>query len=400
MSSISIARVASAPVRALPASLLPPLMLSAAVLGAAVLGAAVLAASGPIVTTFSVGPSDKPVRFRGVSAVSDTVAWASGTRGTIVRTADGGKTWQTLAVPGAEALDFRDIDAIDARTAYALSIGPGEASRIYKTTDAGAHWELQFTNHDPKAFFDAMTFADARLGIVMSDSVDGKFVILETRDGHAWTLVPPERLPTALPNEGAFAASGTNIARVGRTHIWIGTGAASQARVLRSTDGGRTWNVFATPLPAGPSAGIFSIAFRDATHGVIVGGDYKKEREAIDNVAFTSDGGATWTLAREHGLGGFRSAVAYVPAANGKATPSLFAIGPAGADISDDDGHTWRPFEVDGLHTFSFAPRARSGGSAIGWGAGERGRIVRIDGVASGAQKKTAQKKDTEKGND
>jgi photosystem II stability/assembly factor-like uncharacterized protein len=339
-----------------------------------------IVATAPSVTTFSVGPSDKPVRFRGVSAVSATVAWASGTKGTIVRTADAGKSWQTLVIPGTEALDFRDVDAIDARTAYALSIGPGEASRIYKTVDAGAHWDLQFTNHDPKAFFDAMTFADATHGIVMSDSIDGKFVIMRTTDGRTWTRIPPENLPAALPNEGAFAASGTNIAVIGRDHIWIGTGAAKTARVLRSADGGRTWNVADTPIPGGDSAGIFSIAFRDAQHGVIVGGDYKKEREAVDNVAITSDGGATWTLVREHGLGGFRSAVAYVPAANGKGTPtpSLFAVGPAGGDISDDDGRTWRPFEVDGLHTFSFAPR-----EPIGWGAGERGRIVRIDGFAS-----------------
>jgi photosystem II stability/assembly factor-like uncharacterized protein len=151
---------------------------------------------------------------------------------------------------------------------------------------------------------------------------------------------------------------------------------------LRSTDGGRTWKAFDTPLAAGPSAGIFSIAFRDEQHGVIVGGDYKKEREAIDNIAITSDGGATWTLVREHGLGGFRSAVAYVPAANGKLTPSLFAAGPAGADISIDDGRTWQPFDAEGLHTFSFAPRASATG-ATGWGAGERGRIVRIDGFTN-----------------
>jgi photosystem II stability/assembly factor-like uncharacterized protein len=352
-------------------------MASAIALAAAAVSIVVTA---PSVTTFSVGPSDKPVRFRGVSAVSATVAWASGTRGTIVRTADGGKTWQTLAIPGTEALDFRDVDAIDARTAYALSIGPGEASRIYKTIDAGETWTLQHTNQDPKAFFDAMTFADPTHGVVMSDSVDGQFVIMLTSDGgKTWTRAPREGLPPALPNEGAFAASGTNVAVIGRDRIWIGTGAAKTARVLRSMDGGRTWNVSDTPIPGGESAGIFSIAFRDAQHGVIVGGDYKKEREAIDNVAITSDGGATWTLVREHGLGGFRSAVAYVPSANGRAaTPSVFAVGPSGADISDDDGRTWRPFEVDGLHTFGFAPRA-----PIGWGAGERGRIVRIDGFAA-----------------
>jgi photosystem II stability/assembly factor-like uncharacterized protein len=318
---------------------------------------------------FEIG---KDARLRGVSAVSDTVAWASGAKGTIARTKDGGKYWDLLPVPGADALDFRDIDAIDASTAYALSIGPGEASRIFKTIDAGQTWTLQYTNHDPKAFFDAMTFSDANHGVVMSDSVDGQFVIMLTSDGGKnWKRVPPAALPPALPNEGAFAASGTNIAVAGSTHIWIGTGAASKARVLRSTDGGRSWKVSDTPLASGPSAGIFSIAFRDTLHGVIVGGDYKKESEAVDDVAYTSDGGVTWTLAREHGLSGFRSAVAW----QGRL---WFAVGPSGTDMSLDDGHTWGRTgdKSTGLHTFAFARQGKSG-----WGAGEHGLVVRFDGL-------------------
>src|SRR4030095_2484771 len=119
-------------------------------------------------------------RLRGVSAFSDRVAWASGTDGTILRTADGGQTWTRQSIPGTEKLDFRDIDAVSETAAYALSIGPGDASRIYKTADAGVHWTLQFTNDDPKAFYDAMAFWDANRGLAVSDSVDGRFVIITT----------------------------------------------------------------------------------------------------------------------------------------------------------------------------------------------------------------------------
>ncbi len=220
-------------------------------------------------------------RLRGVSAVTDRVVWASGTNGTILRTTDGGATWQKLLVPGADKLDFRDIDAVDEMTAYALSIGSGELSRIYKTSDAGRTWAEQFVNRDPKAFFDAMAFWDAKRGVAVSDSVDGQFVILTTTDGGAsWERVPAAALPPALPNEGFFAASGTNVTVAAPNHVWLGTGAASEARVLRSDDGGRTWAVSKTPLDAGPSAGIFSIAFGDAPHGIVVGGDYKAE--AVD----------------------------------------------------------------------------------------------------------------------
>ena len=306
-------------------------------------------------------------RLRGVSAVSERVAWASGSGSTVLRTVDGGQTWQKLIVAD-EALDFRDVDAIDAQTAYILSIGNGPASRIYKTTDAGKTWRLQFKNDDEKAFLDAMSFWDANHGIVFGDSVDKKFYILTTADGgNTWTRVPTENLPPAQENEGAFAASGTNIALFGKSHAWIGTGAAAKSRVLHTSDGGHTWQVADTPIASGPSSGIFSVAFRDAKHGVIAGGDYRKESEAIDNMAITNDGGVTWTLVK--GLSGFRSVVAYVPGQN-----TLIAIGPSGGDYSRDDGRTWSAISGPGFDTFSFAK-----GKQTGWGAGAKGSIGRLD---------------------
>lgn len=304
-------------------------------------------------------------RLRGISAVSDRVAWASGANGTVLRTIDGGASWQRLQIPGSDKLDFRDVDAIDDKVAYVLSIGPGEASRIFKTADGGETWAEQFVNRDPKAFFDAMSFWDAQRGIAVSDSVDGRFVIITTADGgRTWTRVPDAALPPALANEGCFAASGTNIATLAPGRIWIGTGAAAEARVLRSSDGGRTWAVARTPLAAGPSAGIFSIAFSDAAHGIVVGGDYKAEAAAVDNLAMTSDGGATWTAVK--GLSGFRSVAAYLDGTG----RTILAVGPSGADLSRDRGATWTPSAVTGAHTFSIAR-----GSAVGFAAGERGGL-------------------------
>jgi photosystem II stability/assembly factor-like uncharacterized protein len=329
---------------------------------------AISVVQAPIAFQWTPQNSSVTARLRGVSAVSERVAWAGGANGTILRTADGGTTWQVLTIPSTEKLDFRDIDAIDEQTAYALSIGPGEASRIYTTRDAGVTWTEQFVNRDPKAFFDAMAFWDAKRGVAFSDSVDGQFVILTTADGgRNWTRVPPASLPRALDNEGAFAASGTNVAVVAPNHVWIGTGAGAQSRVLRSSDGGRTWHIATTPLASGPSTGIFSIAFRDARHGVIAGGDFQKESEAVDNAAVTADGGVTWTLVK--GLSGFRSVVAFVP----KATGAVVAIGPSGGDYSSDNGRTWTPLAGAGFHAFSFAP---SGG--VGWGVGEKGSIGKL----------------------
>jgi photosystem II stability/assembly factor-like uncharacterized protein len=310
-------------------------------------------------------------RLRGVSAVSDRIAWASGADSTVLRTTDGGADWKKLKVT-ADTLDFRDIDAFDARTAYVLSIGNGPASRIYKTTDAGATWTLQFRNEDPKAFYDAMSFWDRNHGIVIGDSIDGQFCIMTTENGgRTWVRVPANALRPALENEGAFAASGTNIAVFGKSHAWIGTGAGAKARMLRTVDRGRTWRIAETPLLAGASAGIFSVAFRDAKHGVVVGGDYRRESEAADNLAMTSDGGITWTLV--NGLTGFRSVVAYVPGAPGVNAPTLVAVGPSGSDYSMDDGRTWMALAGPGFDTLSFAR-----GKPIAFAAGARGSIGKM----------------------
>ena len=302
-------------------------------------------------------------RLRGISAPSARVIWASGAGGTVIRSADGGATWGRLTVPGAAALDFRDIDAVDDRTAYILSIGEGEASRIYKTSDTGRTWQLQFTNQDPRAFFDAMAFRDARTGFAFSDSVDGRMILLTTTDGGAhWT--PVQGLPPALSKEGAFAASGTNIAIVG-PQVWIGT---SLSRVLRSPDGGRTWSVAETKMPSSESAGIFSIAFADGRRGIAVGGDYKVEAGAQDNAAISNDGGATWTIV--NGLGGLRSAVGFVP----PLPATAIAVGPTGADYSTDAGRTWRPISGPGFHTLAVAR-----GTRTVWAAGERGTVGTLE---------------------
>ncbi len=250
--------------------------------------------------------------------MSREVAWASGTHGTYLRTIDGGRTWTPAQVPDAGALDFRAVVAFSADEAFLMSAGPGELSRIYHTTDAGKHWQLQFTNTNPKGFFDSMVFWDARHGVVLGDPIPDesgnlKFEVLQTDDGQNWRPIASAQLPPAMQGEGAFAASNTCIAIVrgdSDSNVWFGTGGKT-ARVFHSGDRGQSWQVYDTPMVHGPdSAGIFSIAFRDATHGVIAGGDYKRPKDDGPNLAFTEDGGKSWTLPPLHPRAYF-SAVAY-----------------------------------------------------------------------------------------
>ena len=308
-------------------------------------------------------------RLRGVSAVDERIAWASGSQGTCLRTTDGGASWKTLVVASdASALDFRDIDAFDAQTAYILSIGEGEKSRIFKTVDGGQHWKLQFTNRNPKAFFDAMAFWDSTHGIAVSDPVDGKFLTISTDDGGVtWKENPAAKMPAAAEREGAFAASGSCITAGGRGNAWFGTGGGA-ARVFRTLDWGASWQVSSTPIRCDKaSAGIFSIAFRDARHGIIVGGDYASESDASNNAATTSDGGRTWNPVKASVPDGFRFGVAWLHRAR-----EFVAAGPSGTDYSSDDGLTWSRLGRPGYHAISFAASA-------GWGVGERGRIGRFE---------------------
>jgi photosystem II stability/assembly factor-like uncharacterized protein len=322
----------------------------------------------PVLAQWQVIPqnSGTTAQLRGISAVSGRVAWASGTQGTVLRTVDGGKQWDKVSVPGAEALDFRDIQAFDAEKAFVLSIGPGDQSRIYKTIDGGKTWKLQFTNPQAKAFYDCFAFWDSKHGIAMSDSIDGEFPLLTTSNGESWKPLKPRTLPAAVPNEGGFAASGTCVAVAGKNDAWFVTGGPA-ARVFHSANRGRDWEVFNTPILSGaPTQGIFSIAFADRQHGVIVGGDYKEPKGAAKNAAYTRDGGKTWRLASQPPAG-YRSAVAVVPDGH-----TWIAVGTSGAESSGDGGKTWKPIDAGEYNAVSFA------GPQYGWAVGPQGRIVRL----------------------
>jgi photosystem II stability/assembly factor-like uncharacterized protein len=335
----------------------------------------VLAAPQP--SQWRLQPSGTDANLRGLSAVSAKVAWASGTKGTVLRTVDAGEHWQNVSVTEAHALDFRDVQAFDSNTAFALAAGPGEQSRIYKTADGGQHWRMQFINKEPKAFFDCFAFWDRTHGIAVSDSVDGQFRLLATGDGETWGLVQPKSIPAALPEEGAFAASGTCLATFGDQDVWFVSGGPA-ARVFHSPDRGQTWTAVSSPIRSGAaSQGIFSVVFWSKSDGAIVGGDYKNPKNAQSVAAFTTDGGKTWQPSPK-GPDGYRSAVAARPSSQ---SGNLFAVGISGASRSRDGGRNWIP-EVIGdnpeYNSVSF------GSPATGWAVGPQGRIARFDASRAG----------------
>jgi photosystem II stability/assembly factor-like uncharacterized protein len=323
--------------------------------------------NGPTLTPQESGTT---ARLIGVNAVNQNVAWVSGVGGTFAVTTDGGETWRSGVVPGAEALQFRDVEGVSAREAYLLSIGNGTDSRIYHTTDGGESWDLQFQNTNPDAFYDCFAFWTPNRGFAFSDGANGRFPVLRTTDGETWQDIG-DNLPAALPGEASFASSGTCTAAQGGKRAWIGTGGPS-ARIFATTDGGDTWTAYPTPIVQGApegASGIFTIDFRDPHHGLLAGGDLVRESDVLPNVARTSDGGVTWELVTPFPFGNVFG-LSYV---NKAGLPAVFAVARGGAAWSPDEGDTWIELpEFQDFWAVSFANQH------AGWMVGGEGRIVKI----------------------
>jgi photosystem II stability/assembly factor-like uncharacterized protein len=326
------------------------------------------ALSAQTVTTTAAGTTQL---LQAVSAVDSLVVWMTGHGGTVLRSVDGGRTWQSRPVPGADALEFRDVHATSADLAWVLSAGPGDRSRIYHTRDGGTTWALQFRNADSTAFYDCFAFFTPRRGIAFSDASHQRTNLLTTSDGGAtWSLLLPDAVPAPLEGEGAFAASGGCVTAFGERHAWVATGGPG-ARLFRTENGGATWSVHETPMVRGPSAGMTAAHFKDADHGMAVGGriDAYATDTASAAVAVTQDGGRTWVLRSRPGRAGALFAVTWLPVVGAEAA---LASGPGGLFLTHDSGRTWTT-----LDERAFWSVAASGRTA--WAGGPRGTAVRIE---------------------
>jgi len=321
---------------------------------------------------WKVQTSGLDTNLRGVSAaytpgekgVPVPAVWASGSNGIILKSLDEGKTWKRLHVAGGDALDFRGVVAFNASSAYLMSSGEGEKSRIYKTSDSGETWNLQYTGQRKEFFLDALACRSEKDCAALSDPIDGKFLLLHTKDGEHWNPLPNDNMPAALPGEGAFAASNTCLLLSGKD-FYFGTGGPA-ARVFRSPDSGRTWSVAETPIAHGnPSSGIFSIARVHEKIIIVVGGDYQDPQRASGVAAYSLDKGQTWQLSDQQ-PGGYRSSVACADDAR------CVAIGPNGENVSQVSAAIWKPTDSLNLNAVAILDIAN------GWAVGPNGTIARF----------------------
>ena len=243
-------------------------------------------------------------------------------------------------------------------------LSAGDPALLYKTGASGM--ELVYRESGPGVFYDAMAFWDNRNGLAIGDARDGCLSVLLTRDGgHTWARVPCDRLPPALPGEGAFAASNTNIAIIG-SRCWVAT---TKGRIFRSDDLGEHWEVFQSPVAhQRESQGIYSLASHDAQTGFAMGGDYSLPGENTGNKARSDDGGQNWELLADGAIPGYKSCVQFVPGSGGQ---GLVAVGFTGIDYSSDGGATWQSLSDASFYTLRFA------NDSLAYAAG-RGRVARL----------------------
>lgn len=322
-----------------------------------------------VVSTQQVSGTDE--LLIAVHPVDESVVWVAGTRGTWLRTVNGGANWQVGKVPGADSLQFRDVHALDANTAWLLSIGNGSDSRIYRTDDGGEHWSLQFRGEDPRGFYDCLDFWDEDRGIVIGDEIDGQVSMLETMDGgRNWSPVTGERIPAAQAGEGSFAASGTCLVTGSEGRAWIVASNAAYGRVLRTNDFGASWTVDTLPVTVRSGSGPQTVAFRDDSHGMILAGGDASEPTDIA-AAYSDDGGRSWAARTRPPLEVGVWGSAYVP---GSIPATLVAVSPSGAVFTRDDGLSWSTIDANNYWAVGFAS------STAGWAVGRGGRITKLSG--------------------
>lgn len=304
--------------------------------------------------------------FRGLSVVDDSVAWVSGSQGTVLRTVNGGKTWKHIWVPGFEKADFRTLYAFDSLNA--LVGNAGSPAVLLRTADGGKTWTEVYRNAHPDAFLDGVDFWNGKQGMVYGDPINQHLLMLRTSDaGRTWLELPENERPKLDSGEASFAASGTNIRTWDKSKVLIATG-GKISRLWFSANRGKNWKAIPVPMLQGKSSqGVFSVAVHKKTW-VLVGGDYLADTLRERHVWVSEDEGKSWRFP-ESPTGGYRECVELI------SENEWLATGPTGTERSLDAGKTWTPVSDErGFHVLRKARR----GSLILF-AGGKGKLARFD---------------------
>lgn len=311
--------------------------------------------------------------FRGLSVVDDNNIWVSGSRGTIARSSNGGKTFTYKQLKGYEKSDFRDIEAFDKNTAIIMS--SGTPAYVLKTTNGGETWKEVYKNTDSAYFLDAIDFWDKKRGVLVGDPVNGHFVLLETNDGgETWNEMDTAEAPTAKEGEAVFAASGTSLRCWGKKSkgfSFVTGGAVSRIiSNLKPESRERIWGIKLVQIQKGKaSQGAFSLAcMNDRPCFLVTGGDYVSDTSTLPNSCYVSLSGHINHI-NIRDTKAYKSCVEALPSAS--QAEIAIATGTSGSDIFN--AFSWTNISSESFHVVRKAKK----GKAV-FLAGPKGKIGRL----------------------
>jgi photosystem II stability/assembly factor-like uncharacterized protein len=281
--------------------------------------------------------------FRAIDRLDTDNIWISGSRGSILKSTNGGISWKNVCPSKFKDFDFRGIAVLNKDEIIAMSAGDGSENKAFciKTRDSGQTWEVVLEKHEKGAFFDTIKFKDSKIGYILGDAIDSKPYLLQTKDGgKSWTRV--QNLPDIMVGEASFAASNSCISII-KNSVWFNT----QNRVFYSKNSGKTWQVLETPFESGQSLGIFGTFFLSKNKGIIVGGDYVDDKRATLQYAFTENVGKLWQTKSDYQRNGLTECISKITDAQ------LISVGTIGTAISSDDGKTWTAQDKESFHVVS-----------------------------------------------
>lgn len=304
--------------------------------------------------------------FRGMHALTDNLVWVSGTRGRVGCTRDGGLSWRWTPVPNFEKRDLRSMWAFDGLRALVVAIDT--PAQILYTADGGRNWSVVYEDRRPGMFLDAIHFWNEKEGLVVGDPIDGHAFMLKTTDGGLhWQELPKHQRPALDSGEAFFAASASNLLAYPKGGYQLVSG-GKKSRFFQGTQSVQI------PLVQGKeSTGANGLSAYDPDpkrkqprYLIIAGGDFGSDTTRTGNLAYSVDGGKTWS-APTVPPAGYRSGVAQID------ENRALVCGTSGIDYTLDGGKTWKLLSKDSYHVARYPP----GGTFV-YLAGSKGKVTRI----------------------
>ena len=297
------------------------------------------------------------VSYRGLAIEDNTTFLVSGSKNTIGKTTDGGKTFTWINPKVVDNRDYRDIEVLSKNNYLALGID--SPAYILHSADGGKTWNKVYDNNEKGVFLDAL-FVDQKSNkiIALGDpmSQNKPFVLTSSlSDPTKWevaTKLNNQYLKLKNPKEAFFASSGSNLYADDKQTLIVSGG--EQSNIYQYTANGGT--LYSLSKTKSSTSGINGMAY-DAKNniGYLVGGDFTKPNDSAYNFfKFKIINGKLvfqdlWSYPE-----GYKSGVTIIT------KDKVLVCGYSGVDYSIDGGHNWKNITKDSYNTCQVTPDKKS----------------------------------------